>query len=86
MGLRAWGYFIPRRSQTLAAGAQASSCVLPELLRGRGSQWLAERLSGRRLPSLKGLPEGRLVVRWYAAVEVDRFLRDVARFARERAA
>jgi hypothetical protein len=48
-----------------------------------GSRWLAERLTGRRLPSAKRLPEGRVAVRWYGAVEVDRFLRDVARFARE---
>jgi ferredoxin/coenzyme F420-reducing hydrogenase delta subunit len=90
MGLPCVGMLHPEMiTKTLAAGARGvfvAGC-LPENCSAReGSQWLADRLSGRRLPSLKGLPGGRLVVRWYAAVEVDRFLRDVARFARELAA
>jgi len=76
-------------TKTLAGGARGvfvAGCMPENCSAREGSQWLAERLRGQRLPSLKGLPEGRLVVRWYSAVEVDRFLRDVARFARERAA
>lgn len=90
MGLPCVGMLHPEMiTKTLAAGAPGvfvAGCMPENCSAREGSQWLAERLSGRRLPSLKGLPEGRLVVRWYAAVEVDRFLRDVARFARERAA
>jgi hypothetical protein len=40
-----------------------------------------ERLTGRRLPKLKALPEGRLRVRWYSPVEVKRFVADVRAFA-----
>jgi coenzyme F420-reducing hydrogenase delta subunit len=72
-------------AKTVAAGARGvfvAGCVPENCAAREGSQWLAERLSGQRLPSLKGLPGGRLVVRWYAAVEVDRFLRDLAAFER----
>jgi quinol-cytochrome oxidoreductase complex cytochrome b subunit/coenzyme F420-reducing hydrogenase delta subunit/NAD-dependent dihydropyrimidine dehydrogenase PreA subunit len=90
MGLPCVGMLHPEMiTKTLAAGARGAfvaGCVPENCPAREGSQWLAERLSGRRLPSAKGLPEGRLAVRWYAAVEVDRFLRDVARFGREAAA
>jgi coenzyme F420-reducing hydrogenase delta subunit len=72
-------------TKTLAAGARGvfvAGCVPENCSAREGSRWLAERLSGQRLPSLKDLPGGRLVVRWYAAVEVDRFLRDLAEFER----
>jgi coenzyme F420-reducing hydrogenase delta subunit len=76
-------------TKTLAGGARGvfvAGCMPENCSAREGSQWLVERLRGQRLPSLKGFPQGRLLVRWYSAVEVDRFLRDVARFARERAA
>jgi coenzyme F420-reducing hydrogenase delta subunit/ferredoxin len=86
MGLPCAGMLHPQMiAKTLAAGARGvfvAGCVPENCSAREGSRWLAERLSGQRLPSAKGLPEGRLVVRWYAAVEVARFLRDVAAFAR----
>jgi ferredoxin/coenzyme F420-reducing hydrogenase delta subunit len=87
MGLPCVGMLHPEMiAKTLAGGARGvfvAGCVPENCSAREGSQWLAERLSGRRLPSAKRLPEGRLAVRWYAAVEVDRFVRDVGRFARE---
>jgi len=87
MGLPCVGMLHPDMiAKTLAAGARGvfvAGCVPENCPAREGSQWLAERLSGRRLPTAKRLPEGRLVVRGYGAVEVDRFFRDVARFARE---
>ena len=86
MGLPCVGMLHPEMiTKTLSAGARGvfvAGCVPENCSAREGSRWLAERLSGRRLPSLKGLPEGRLVVRWYAPVEVDRFLRDLAAFQR----
>jgi coenzyme F420-reducing hydrogenase delta subunit len=90
MGLPCVGMLHPEMiTKTLSAGARGvfvAGCVPENCSAREGSRWLAERLSGRRLPSLKGLPEGRLVVRWYAPVEVDRFLRDLAAFQRRLAA
>jgi coenzyme F420-reducing hydrogenase delta subunit len=90
MGLPCVGMLHPEMiAKTLGGGARGvfvAGCVPENCSAREGSQWLAERLSGRRLPSAKRLPEGRLAVRWYGAVEVERFLRDVARFARELAA
>ena len=86
MGLPCVGMLHPEMiRKTLAAGARGvfiAGCIPENCSAREGSQWLAERLSGRRLPSLKGLVDGRLAVRWYAPVEVDRFLRDVAAFGR----
>lgn len=86
MGLPCVGMLHPEMiTKTLAAGARGvfvAGCMPENCSAREGSRWLAERLSGRRLPSLKGLPEGRLVARWYAPVEVDRFLRDLAAFQR----
>jgi quinol-cytochrome oxidoreductase complex cytochrome b subunit/coenzyme F420-reducing hydrogenase delta subunit len=90
MGLPCVGMLHPEMiTKTLAGGARGvfvAGCMPENCSAREGSQWLVERLRGQRLPSLKGFPQGRLLVRWYSAVEVDRFLRDVARFARERAA
>jgi ferredoxin/coenzyme F420-reducing hydrogenase delta subunit len=90
MGLPCVGMLHPEMiTKTLSAGARGvfvAGCVPENCSAREGSQWLAERLSGRRLPSIKTLPEGRLVVRWYAPVEVDRFLRDLAAFERSLAA
>ena len=86
MGLPCVGLLHPEMiTKTLAAGARGvfvAGCVPENCSAREGSQWLAERLSGQRLPSLKGLPSGRLVVRWYGAVEVGRLLRDLAEFER----
>jgi coenzyme F420-reducing hydrogenase delta subunit/ferredoxin len=87
MGLPCVGMLHPEMiAKTLGGGARGvfvAGCVPENCSAREGSRWLAERLTGRRLPSAKRLPEGRVAVRWYGAVEVDRFLRDVARFARE---
>jgi coenzyme F420-reducing hydrogenase delta subunit/Pyruvate/2-oxoacid:ferredoxin oxidoreductase delta subunit len=87
MGLPCVGMLHPEMiAKTLGGGARGvfvAGCVPENCSAREGSRWLAERLAGRRLPSAKRLPEGRVAVRWYGAVEVDRFLRDVARFARE---
>ncbi len=66
-----------------AAGVFVAGCIPEDCPYREGSQWLTERLSGQRLPSLKGMPEGRLRVRWYSPVEVSRLLRDVRTFQRE---
>jgi coenzyme F420-reducing hydrogenase delta subunit/ferredoxin len=87
LGLPCVGMLHPEMiAKTLGGGARGvfvAGCVPENCSAREGSQWLAERLSGKRLPSAKRLPEGRLAVRWYGAVEMDRFLRDVARFARD---
>jgi ferredoxin/coenzyme F420-reducing hydrogenase delta subunit len=70
-------------TKTLEAGAGGvfvAGCVPEDCPFREGSQWLTERLTGRRLPSLRTLPEGRLRVRGYSPVEVRRFLDDVAGF------
>jgi coenzyme F420-reducing hydrogenase delta subunit/NAD-dependent dihydropyrimidine dehydrogenase PreA subunit len=66
-----------------AAGVFVAGCIPEDCPFREGSQWLADRLTGQRLPSLKGVPEGRLRVRWYSPVEVGRFVRDVGRFQRD---
>jgi organic radical activating enzyme/coenzyme F420-reducing hydrogenase delta subunit/ferredoxin len=66
-----------------AAGVFVAGCVPEDCPYREGSLWLAERLSGQRLPALKDVPEDRLRVRWYSPVEVGRFVRDVAAFQRD---
>ncbi|HET8576913.1 MAG TPA: hydrogenase iron-sulfur subunit [Methylomirabilota bacterium] len=66
-----------------AGGVFVAGCVPEDCPFREGSLWLAERLSGQRLPSLKEVPEGRLRVRWYSPVEVSRLLRDVRAFQEE---
>jgi coenzyme F420-reducing hydrogenase delta subunit/ferredoxin len=66
-----------------AAGVFIAGCVPEDCPYREGSLWLAERLGGQRLPSLKEVPEGRLRVRWYSPVEVSRLLRDVRAFQQE---
>jgi ferredoxin/coenzyme F420-reducing hydrogenase delta subunit len=87
MGLPCVGMLHPEMiGKTLAAGARGvfvAGCVPEDCPAREGSQWLGERLAGRRLPSARHLPEGRLAVRWYGAVEVGRFLRDVTAFRQE---
>jgi coenzyme F420-reducing hydrogenase delta subunit/ferredoxin len=76
-------------TKTLEAGAGGvfvAGCVPEDCPYREGSQWLADRLTGRRLPSLRSVPEGRLRARWYSPVEVRRFLRDIAGFQRDLAA
>src|SRR5262245_41047433 len=90
MGLPCVGMLHPEMiTKTLAAGARGvfvAGCMPENCSAREGSQWLADRLSGQRLPSLKGLPPGRLVLRWFGPVEVDRFFRDLAAFERRLAA
>ena len=87
MGLPCVGTLHPDMiTRTLEAGAGGvfvAGCVPEDCPFREGSQWLAERLTGRRLPSLRGVPEGRVRVRWYSPVELGRFLRDVAAFQRD---
>ncbi|HSB42003.1 MAG TPA: hydrogenase iron-sulfur subunit [Methylomirabilota bacterium] len=66
-----------------AAGVFVAGCIPEDCPFREGSQWLAERLTGRRLPALKAAPEGRLRARWYSPVEVGRLLRDVGDFQRD---
>lgn len=87
MGLPCVGTLHPDMiTKTLEAGAGGvfvAGCVPEDCPYREGSQWLADRLTGRRLPSLRSVPEGRLRARWYSPVEVRRFLRDVAGFQRD---
>jgi coenzyme F420-reducing hydrogenase delta subunit len=84
MGLPCVGALHPEMlMKTLAAGAAGvlvAGCIPEDCPFREGSQWLAERLGGQRLPSLKGAPEGRLRVRWYAPVETARLFRDARAF------
>jgi len=87
MGLPCVGTLHPDMiTKSLEAGARGvfvAGCVPEDCPYREGSLWLAERLSGQRLPSLKRLPEGRLRVRWYSPVEVGRFVHDVRAFQEE---
>ncbi|HXG16885.1 MAG TPA: hydrogenase iron-sulfur subunit [Calidithermus sp.] len=64
-----------------AAGVFVAGCVPEDCQFREGSAWLAERLAGRRQPALKRPPAGRLRLRFYAPVEVRRFVSDVRAFA-----
>ena len=66
-----------------AAGIFIAGCIPDDCAYREGSLCLEERLTGKRLPTLKSSPEGRLRVRWYSPVEVRRFLTDVRAFAEE---
>src|SRR3990170_2402977 len=87
MGLPCVGTLHPDMiTKSLEAGARGifvAGCVPEDCPYREGSLWLAERLQGQRLPSLKTLPEGRLRVRWYSPVEVGRFLAELRAFQRE---
>jgi coenzyme F420-reducing hydrogenase delta subunit/ferredoxin len=87
MGLPCVGTLHPDMiSKTIEAGADGvfvAGCIPEDCPFREGSRWLADRLAGQRLPSLRGVPEGRLRVRWYSPVEVGRFLRDVSAFQSE---
>jgi quinol-cytochrome oxidoreductase complex cytochrome b subunit/coenzyme F420-reducing hydrogenase delta subunit len=63
-----------------AAGVFVAGCIPEDCPYREGSAWLAQRLTGQRLPALRGVPAGRLRVRWYSPVEVGRFLADVRAF------
>jgi coenzyme F420-reducing hydrogenase delta subunit/ferredoxin len=87
MGLPCVGLLHPEmiaRSLGLgAAGVFVAGCIPEDCPYREGSRWLAERLTGARLPRLGEVPPGRLRVRWYSPVEVRRFLVDVKAFADE---
>ena len=87
MGLPCVGMLHPDMiTKSLEAGAGGvfvAGCVPEDCPYREGSQWLAERLSGQRLPALKTMLEGRLQVRWYSPVETARFVRDVRAFQHE---
>ena len=84
MGLPCVGTLHPEMIvKTLEAGARGvfiAGCVPEDCPFREGSRWLADRLTGARLPSLRNAPADRLRVRWYSPVEVRRFLDDVAAF------
>ncbi len=61
-----------------AAGVYIAGCVPEDCQAREGSELLAQRLLGRRLPRLGAVPAGRVRLAWYSPVEVRRFLRDVA--------
>ena len=72
--------------KTPEAGARGffiAGCVPEDCPFREGSRWLADRLTGERVPSLRNAPADRLRVRWYSPVEVRRFLDDVAAFQRD---
>ncbi len=84
MGLPCAGLLHPEMIvKTLAAGARGvfvAACAPENCPAREGSRWLADRLAGQRQPAARGLPAGRVVMRGYAAVEVERFGRDLAAF------
>jgi Pyruvate/2-oxoacid:ferredoxin oxidoreductase delta subunit/coenzyme F420-reducing hydrogenase delta subunit len=84
MGLPCAGLLHPEMiAKTLAAGARGvfvAACVSENCPAREGSQWLAERLAGLRQPAARGLPAGRVAMRGYAPVDVQRFRRDLAAF------
>jgi len=87
MGLPCVGTLHPDMiARSLEAGARGvfvAGCVPEDCPYREGSLWLAERVSGKRLPSMKGVPEARLRVRWYSPVELGRFTRDVRAFQQD---
>jgi coenzyme F420-reducing hydrogenase delta subunit len=66
-----------------AGGVFVAGCVPEDCPYREGSLWLAERLSGARLPAAKYLPADRLRVRWYSPVEAARFVNDVRAFQQD---
>jgi coenzyme F420-reducing hydrogenase delta subunit/ferredoxin len=66
-----------------AAGVFVAGCNPEDCQFREGSAWLAERLSGTRLPRLRDVPRGRVRLGFYSPVEVRRFTRDLREFARE---
>jgi coenzyme F420-reducing hydrogenase delta subunit/Pyruvate/2-oxoacid:ferredoxin oxidoreductase delta subunit len=66
-----------------AAGVYIAGCVPEDCQFREGSGWLAQRLSGERLPRLKDVPPGRVRLRYFSPVEVGRLVRELADFARE---
>jgi len=87
MGLPCVGTLHPemllRSLEAGAGGVFVAGCVPEDCPFREGSRWLEERLTGRRLPSLKDAPEGRLRVRWYSPVETARLVRDARAFQQE---
>lgn len=67
---------------TGAHGVYIAGCVPEDCQAREGSELLAQRLAGERLPKLKGVAEERVRLDWYAPVEVGRFVGDVRRFQR----
>lgn len=86
MGLPCVGLLHPDMlRQALAAGARGvyvAGCVPEDCQFREGSAWLAERLTGARLPKLRDVPSGRFRVGWYSPVERARFVRDLRDFTR----
>jgi ferredoxin/coenzyme F420-reducing hydrogenase delta subunit len=66
-----------------AAGVYIAGCVPEDCQFREGSDWLAERLSGARLPKLKGAPAERVRLAHYSPVEVGRFIKELTAFVRE---
>ena len=67
----------------LAAGARGvyiAGCVPEDCQAREGSELLAQRLNGSRLPRLKRVAPGCVRLDWYSPVEVRRFLRDLRAF------
>lgn len=67
---------------TGADGVYIAGCVPEDCQAREGSELLAQRLAGERLPKLKGVDEERVRLDWYSPVEVGRFVREVVRFQR----
>lgn len=70
-------------AEALAAGARGvfiAACVPEDCQAREGSQILAQRLRGERLPRLRGVEGARVRLGWYSPVEVRRFLGDLRAF------
>ena len=68
---------------TGADGVYIAGCVPEDCQAREGSELLAQRLAGERLPKLRGVAEDRVRLEWYSPVEVGRFVRDIVRFQRD---
>ena len=66
-----------------AAGVYVAGCVPEDCQFREGSGWLAQRLSGERLPKLRDVPAERVRLRYYSPVEVGRFIQELSAFIGE---
>jgi coenzyme F420-reducing hydrogenase delta subunit len=63
-----------------ARGVYVAGCHPDDCQAREGSRWLAERLSGARLPKLRDVESAQVALRGYAPVEARRLQRDLAAF------
>jgi quinol-cytochrome oxidoreductase complex cytochrome b subunit/Fe-S-cluster-containing hydrogenase component 2 len=63
-----------------ARGVYVAGCHPDDCQAREGSRWLAERLSGARLPKLRDVESAQVALRGYAPVEARRLRRDLTAF------